>query len=136
MSSIEKILFKQDGIWKEYDNLTLNSSLLKESKRGISFITLEGQQRLIDDEVKGFCHNRFKANFVVKDIEKSNIVVNKLLQIGQAIIKITKIEKECLVYCPIIKNSNTSCNVNKEVFFGEIVEEGLINKNDRVTVII
>ncbi len=136
MPTIENILFKENGIWKAYDNLTLNNSLLKESKRGISFITLKGQQRLIDDEVKGFCHNRFKANFVIKDIEKSNIIVNELLQIGKAVIKVTSEKKDCLSDCPIVKNSNTSCNVNKEIFFGEIVEEGLVNKNDRVTVII
>ena len=134
MAIIEHILFKEDGIWKEYDNITLNNSLSKESKRGISFITLKGEQRLINDNVKGFCHNRFKANFVIKDINTNDFKVDQVFKIGDATVKITKVEKECFKDCPIIKNSKMSCNVNKEVFFGEIVEEGLVNKNDKITV--
>lgn len=132
MPTIENILFKEDGIWEEYNSLNLEKSKFENSKRGISFITLKGQQRLIDDEVKGFCHNRFKANFVIQGINTNDLKAGKVLKVGDAIVKITKVKKECFKDCPIVKNSKTSCNVNKEIFFGEIVEEGLVNKDEKV----
>lgn len=134
VANIEKILFKEDGIWSECDSLSLDASKFEGSKRGVSFISLEGSKRLADDEIKGFCHKRFKANFVVSGIDVRDLNVGQLLEIGEAIIKVTKVNKDCLTQCPIIKNSNISCHVNKEAFFGEIFKEGLVNKNDKILV--
>jgi len=132
MATVEKILFKKDGIWNEYNNLTLETSMFKDSKRGISFISLEGKDRLTDDKVKGFCHNRFKANFIFNNIDVKDLTIGQSLQIGKAIIKITKVGKECISECPIVKDCNVSCKLNNQVFFGQIVKEGLVNKNDEV----
>lgn len=132
MATIEKIYFKEDGIWNEYPNLILIASKFKESKRGISFISFEGHKRLTDDEIKGFCHNRFNANFVVNGIDIKGLALGQLLQIGDAVVKITKLEKDCLPDCPIIKDSRVSCNVNKQALFVEILKEGLVNKKDKI----
>lgn len=132
MAIIEKIYFKEDGIWNEYSNLTLITSKFKGSKRGISFISFEGNKRLTDDEIKGFCHNRFNANFVINGIDVKTLVLDQLLQIGDAVVKITKLEKDCLPDCPIIKDSGASCTVNKQAFFAEILKEGLVNKKNKI----
>ena len=60
MANIKNICLKENGEWREYSSLYLDTSKLKESKRGVSFITEEGQERLYKDEMKGFCHHRFK----------------------------------------------------------------------------
>ncbi|MBU5675015.1 hypothetical protein KQI88_01110 [Alkaliphilus sp. MSJ-5] len=132
MAIIEKIFFKEDGIWSEYANLTLIVSKFKGSKRGISFISFEGYKRLTDDEIKGFCHNRFNANFVVNNIDMKGLALGQLLQIGDSVVKITKLEKDCLPDCPIIKDSGVSCAVNKQAFFAEILKKGLVNKKDKI----
>lgn len=134
MATVENIFFKEDGKWREVDSLDLDASKFAESKRGISFISLEGSKRLTDDEIKGFCHKRYKANFVIGGMRNFDLRVGQLLKVGEAIIRITRLQKECLPECPIIKDRKVSCKVNKEAFFGELIKEGFVNKNDEVLV--
>jgi len=135
MATIEKILLKEDNEWNQYNDIYLEALRFEESKRGISFISSEGNKRLNDDEFKGFCHNRFKSNFVVNGIDTKDLTVGQLLQIGESIVRITKVKKNCLPECPIIKDSNVSCDVNKEAFFGEVFKEGLVNQNDNIALL-
>ena len=132
MAIIEKISFKVDGKWNEYDDLTISASMFEESKRGISFISSEGSKKLIDDELKGFCHNRFKGNFVLNDIDLKQLTLGQTLGLGSAIIKVIRIGKDCHKSCPIIERTNRACSLNKYIFFGEIVHEGLVSVNDEI----
>ncbi len=132
VATIENIFFKEDGIWHELDGLALDASMFEESKRGISFISLEGSKRLREDKVKGFCHKRYKANFVISGMSTLDLRVGQVIQVGEAIIRITRMQKDCLPECPIIKDTKISCKVNKEAFFGELLKEGFVNRNDAV----
>jgi MOSC domain-containing protein YiiM len=130
---IEKIYFKKDDIWNQKKQIDLHACELKEGKRNVSFITSEGNNRLINDRIRGFCHMKFKANFVVDGIDVDNLTVGELLQIGDAVIKITEIGKECYIDCPIIKKFNTLCAVNEQIFFGEVLEAGIVKEKDSIT---
>lgn len=134
MAYIEKILFKDDGKWKEYDNLTLDALKFEGSKNGISFISSEGNKRIVDDEIKGFCHNRFKGNFVVKGMDLKQLYIGQILKLGDASIEVSRIGKDCHGNCPIIVGTKKACLLNKHIFFGEIVKEGLVNKDDEIVV--
>lgn len=134
MAYIEKILFKDDGKWKEYDNLTLDALKFEGSKNGISFISSEGNKRIVDDEIKGFCHNRFKGNFVVKGMDLKQLYIGQILKLGDASIEVSRIGKDCHGSCPIVVDTKKACQLNKHIFFGEIVKEGLVNKNDDILV--
>lgn len=135
MANIKNICLKENGEWREYSSLYLDASKLKESKRGVSFITEEGQERLYKDEMKGFCHHRFKANFVVGAMDIKGLTAGMELQIGDVVVRIIKVGKECLLECPIIAASNPSCFVNREAFFGELIQEGLVKKEDTIQIL-
>lgn len=135
MATIEKIYFKEDDAWNQKEQIDLHTCELKEDKRSVSFISSEGNSKLINDRIKGFCHIKFKANFVVNDININNLIEGKSLQIGEAIIKVTEVGKDCFINCPVIKNSNTSCSVNKQIFFGEVLKKGVIKEKDKVILI-
>ncbi len=132
MAIIEKIYLKENGVWNQKRCIDLYTSELKKDKKGISFISSEGDARLTDDDIKGFCHMKFKANLVVEGIDINNLTEGKLLQIGDAVIEITEVEKDCFPDCPIIKKLNTLCLINKQIFFGRILKKGIIKKGDNV----
>lgn len=135
MVTIEKIYFKKDDVWNQMKQIDLNVCELKKGKRNVSFISSRGDSRLINDHIKGFCHAKFKANFVVSNIDINDLIEGRLLQIGDTIIKVTEIGKECFIDCPIIKRLNTLCLVNKQIFFGEILKVGVIKEKDNVILI-
>ncbi|ABW18133.1 hypothetical protein [Alkaliphilus oremlandii] len=135
MAKVKSISFKENNGWTECNHLYLDASKLKESKGRISFITQIGQERLLKDEMKGFCHQRFKANFVVREMEIKDLVVDMQLRVGDTIVSIIQVGKACLLECPIIEASNPSCFVNRQVFFGAIIREGLVKKEDAIHIL-
>lgn len=136
MAVVEKIYFKKDGVWNQKKQISLDICKFKKGKRNVSFISSRGNSRLINDHIKGFCHAKFRANFVVSNIDINGLTEGKLLRIGDdAIIKITEVGKECFIDCPIIKKLNTLCLVNKQIFFGEILKVGVIKEKDNVILI-
>lgn len=132
MAVIEKIYVKKNDIWNQEEKLDLHTCELKEGKRSVSFISSEGNNRLIDDSIKGFCHIKFRANIVIDGINVEDLTKGELLQIGGAIIKITEVGKECYDDCPIVKKFNILCSVNKQIFFGEVLKAGIIKKRDSI----
>lgn len=65
----------------------------------------------------------------------SAMTEGKLLRVGEAVIEITEVGKECFSDCPIIKKFNTLCAVNKQIFFGEILKAGIVKEKDSVILI-
>lgn len=135
MATVEKIYFKKDDIWNRMEQIDLHVCELKRGKRIISFISSIGDGRLINDDVKGFCHAKFKANFVVSGIDVMGLTEGRLLQMGDAVIRVTEVGKECYADCPVIKKFNVLCSVNKQIFFGEILEAGIVREKDSIVLI-
>ncbi len=112
-------------------NVTNEGFESKKPHRQVSFITLEGENRLREDTIKGFCHNKFKADFVVEGLSSSDIKVQDQIKMGSAIIEITEMKKECYDICPAI-TSDGSCGVINGIFFGKIIQEGQVKVNDKI----
>ena len=136
MATIEKIYIKKNDTWIQKKQVSLSIYKFKNGRRNISFISSEGNDRLINDHVKGFCHAKFKANFVISNIDMDSLAEGMLLQIGNdTVIRITEVGKECFVDCPVVKKFNTLCLINKQIFFSEILKPGVIKEKDKVILI-
>ncbi|NMA03307.1 MAG: hypothetical protein GX925_01250 [Clostridiales bacterium] len=135
MAIIDKIYLKENDVWNQKEQIDLRTCGLRKDKRGVSFISSEGNARLVDDHIKGFCHIKFRANFVIKDININNLTEGKILQMGEAVIEVTEVGKECFIDCPIIKKLGALCTVNKQIFFGEILRAGIVKEKDSVILI-
>lgn len=135
MPTIKEIYFKDNKEWRQFETVDLGGLGLKGDKRDLSFISHRASERLTKDRNKGFCHMRFRANLVIDSIDINSLALGQLLQIGEVIVKITEIEKECLANCPIMKISNKTCGVNRQIFFGEVLQAGIIKEKDRIAFI-
>lgn len=134
MPLIDKIFFKIDRIWNELESIQITEDILDEYKGRLSFISLEGYNRLQMDSAKGFCHLKFRGNFVIDNVDTKHLEIGQLIELGGSMVKITMVHKDCYEECPVYKNTNSSCNVNRYIFFAELLEEGKVEKRDNFTI--
>lgn len=135
MGSVAALFVKDRGkLANQVKEVFLCKKPLAENLREVSLITLEGYLQLKKSGRGGFCHNRFKADFVIQDIDIEKIGVNNLLFLGSALIKITESGKKCHKNCPLL-SMLPSCNLHYQIFFGKVLREGLVRQGDPVCLV-
>lgn len=75
----------------------------------------------------------FAENITTEGIDLKNLKIGTKLKIGECIIEISKIGKECHNYCEIYKKVG-DCIMPKEGVFAKVIKPGLINVNDKIEV--
>ncbi|ABR50176.1 hypothetical protein Amet_4095 [Alkaliphilus metalliredigens QYMF] len=122
MQRIQGIYDKdQGGNWHQCESILVE--VKNQEERQLSFITSKGLKELVETTGKGFCHNRFQANFIVEGLSLK--VLNKvdLYEMGQAVIRITEIGKHCHPNCPLISKSR-KCHIQEHIFFAKTIKTG------------
>ena len=77
----------------------------------------------------------FGENLVVEGFDLRTLPVGTRFQIGEAVLELTQIGKECHSHCAIFKRMG-ECIMPREGVFAEVVREGDICPGDRLTVIL
>lgn len=101
----------------------------KELDRQISIVAETLNNRLIEDQSKGFCHLKFKANLIIDGLDIDKVYEKQAIRIGDAILEITKVGKECHSNCPRLSDSE-ECNIHKNILFGRLMESGEVKIGD------
>lgn len=134
MAIVKQIFIKDEkGCWRQGNKIFLEISSKKNEKRDISFITCIGYDKLQHDSIKGFCHWKFKANFIIDGLDIDGIPLDSQLVLGNARIRVMEKGKECHKGCPALKQGN-SCTLGKHIFFGEVVKAGFVKMNDSIII--
>ena len=135
MSTIIGIFGRVEGTILPPTKIEVTNEVFQSNKpnRQVSFISLAGENQIREGMKKGFCHTRFKADFVVEGLEVWDLKVQDQLTIGTAVIEVTEVGKECHDTCPVIP-SEGPCGVNEIIFFGRIIKEGAIKIDDKIKV--
>lgn len=76
----------------------------------------------------------FGENFVLEGIDLENIKIGDKLEIGQGVIEITQIGKECHTKCNIFKTVG-HCIMPKNGIFGKILKGGKVLVGDTVKIL-
>ncbi|SCZ05164.1 hypothetical protein [Alkaliphilus peptidifermentans] len=101
----------------------------KNKERQISIITKDGYDLLKSANIKGFCHFKFYADLMVDVNFPGNILKFDKVSIGNSIIEITSIGKECHKDCPLMTKI-LECTLRQHIAFASIIKDGLIKKGD------
>jgi len=96
----------------------------KDRERQISLITAEAENRLVEDPQRGFCHLKFKGNLIIEDLEISEISKHQRIKIGETLLQITIIGKECHDNCPLSRLE--TCDIHRSIIFARILKAGLV----------
>lgn len=128
-----KILNKTREGLKSLEEIPIVHSLFQSKlpHRQLSFIGNDGWMKLQGETVKGFCHLKFRPNFVIEDRILNHVCKGQRYSLGSGEILITEVGKECYPHCNAC-SKGISCNVNHNMFFAVILKEGHLKLGDPI----
>lgn len=101
--------------------------------RQVSLLAKESIEKSKGLPTDGICHGVFAENITTEGIELYTIPVGTRLKIGECIVEISQIGKECHDGCAI-KKLVGQCVMPKEGIFARVIEGGRIFEGDEITV--
>ncbi len=105
----------------------------KGGKRQVSLFTEEGRNKIETNKIDGLCTKKFCENITIKNMELAKLQVGSIIKIGESIIEITQIGKECFLECRLLGNDNI-CPLPKEVIFAKVIKSGNIKIGDKILI--
>jgi len=94
----------------------------------------EGRTSLEDEPFPGLCFSRFLETIRIKGMKADSFRTNDIVQIGEAVLQISKIRKKCYPECKIIQD-NRHCALSRDVRFCKVLYSGKIRKGDKVSIL-
>ena len=87
---------------------------------------------LLQQETEGLCFKRFKANITVEDFDLSTLKTGEKLLCGDAVLEISKENKECFEECTRVQNK-MDCMLKKHAKYLKVAKNGKICTDDEIT---
>lgn len=103
--------------------------------RQVSFLAKESVRKLEMQGVKGLCSGKFAENITTEGIILHKLPIGTTLYINDAILKVSKIGKECHNECEI-KRLVGQCIMPTEGIFAQVIKGGEIKPNDEIIVVL
>lgn len=103
------------------------------SNRQVSLFAMESVDKLKASGLNGLCNKKFVENLTTKGIPLHKIHVGSKLKIGEVVLEISRIGKECYEGCKI-KNTG-ECVMPLEVVFARVLKDGWIKPGDDIQVL-
>lgn len=99
-------------------------------------VSLLSYQKVEDFNAKGgaVVDGDFGENILIEGLDVRILPVGSQLQVGEAIVEITQVGKECHHHCQIYHRVG-DCIMPREGVFGKVIRGGLIHPEDEVQVI-
>jgi len=102
--------------------------------RQVSLLAKESIDKSKGLPTDGLCHGVFAENLTTEGIELHTLPVGTRLQVGECIIEISQIGKECHDGCAI-KKLVGQCIMPKEGVFARVIKGGKVFEGDGIEVV-
>ena len=102
--------------------------------RQVSLLAKESIEKSRGLPTEGLCHGVFAENITTEGIELYTIPVGTQLKIGECVIEITQIGKECHEGCAIQKLVG-KCVMPREGIFARVIKGGKVYEGDDIEVL-
>lgn len=93
--------------------------------RQVSFLAMESIDRMSAIGIEGLCTGKFAENITTEGIELYTLPVGTRLSIGEAVLELTQIGKECHKKCAIYALVG-DCVMPREGIFAKVIKGGVI----------
>nr|WP_246060411.1 MOSC domain-containing protein [Peptoniphilus catoniae] len=139
---IDVNISKEKGTSKkpvEFVNLIENYGIENDAHAGkwhrqVSLLAKESIDKMVKDYDLNLNNGDFAENFTTEGIDLKNLKVGNVLQVGDALIEITQIGKECHQGCAIKQKVNY-CIMPTEGIFARVISAGKVKRSDVIKVI-
>ncbi len=102
--------------------------------RQVSLLGIESVDKIREKAIIELTPGIFAENITTEGIILYELPVGTRLSIGQAILEVTQIGKECHKGCTVMKTTG-DCVMPREGIFTKVVEEGWIKPGDEIRII-
>ena len=102
--------------------------------RQVSLLAKESIEKSKGLPTDGLCHGVFAENITTEGIELYTIPVGTKLKVGECIIEITQIGKECHDGCAI-KKLVGQCVMPREGIFASVIKGGKVYEGDGIEIL-
>lgn len=102
--------------------------------RQVSLLGKESIDKMKSLGIDGFCTGKFAENITTEGIELFKLPVGTKLKIGETLMEVTQIGKECHVGCQI-RTLVGDCIMPREGIFTRVLEAGWIKPGDKIEVV-
>ncbi len=102
--------------------------------RQVSLLGQESVDKMTAMGVKGLCVGKFAENLTTEGIELFKLPVGTRLSIGETIMEVTQIGKQCHVGCQI-RTQIGDCIMPREGIFTRVLKAGWIKPGDEINII-
>ena len=102
--------------------------------RQVSLLGVESIEKAKLGPTNGLCHGVFAENLTTEGIELYTLPVGTRLQVGEALLEISQIGKECHEGCAISKLVG-KCVMPREGVFAVVLRGGNVKPGDAITVL-
>ncbi len=101
--------------------------------RQVSFLGEESIDKMRATGVEGLCAGKFAENLTTEGIVLYELPVGTKLKVGEVLLEVTQIGKECHKGCEI-RTLVGDCVMPREGIFAKVLEEGYIKAGDEILV--
>jgi MOSC domain-containing protein YiiM len=102
--------------------------------RQVSLLGQESVDKMTAMGVKGLCVGKFAENLTTEGIELFKLPVGTQLEIGDTLMEVTQIGKQCHVGCQI-RTQVGDCIMPREGIFTRVLKAGWIRPGDEIIVL-
>lgn len=102
--------------------------------RQVSLLGTESIKKIEDVDMKGLCMGKFAENLTTEGIVLYELPVGTRLRIGETLMEVTQIGKECHQGCAI-RELVGDCVMPREGIFTKVLEPGWIKPGDDIEVL-
>ena len=102
--------------------------------RQVSLLAAESIEKAKNGPTNGLCHGVFAENITTQGIELYTLPVGTRLQVGDCVLELSQIGKECHEGCAVSKLVG-QCVMPREGVFAVVIKGGLLHPGDEISVI-
>lgn len=102
--------------------------------RQVSLFGKESTDKMAGMGIEGFCTVKFAENITTEGIDLFALPVGTRLKIGETIMEVTQIGKECHAGCQI-RTQVGDCIMPREGIFTKVIEAGWIKPGDNIELV-
>lgn len=102
--------------------------------RQVSLLGIESIEKMKALGMEGFCTGKFAENLTTEGITLYELPVGTKIKIGDVVMEVTQIGKECHLGCEI-RNLVGDCIMPREGIFTKVLEEGWIRPDDKIEIL-
>jgi MOSC domain-containing protein YiiM len=102
--------------------------------RQVSLLGQESVDKMTAMGVKGLCVGKFAENLTTEGVELFKLPVGTRLEIGETLMEVTQIGKQCHAGCQI-RTQVGDCIMPREGIFTRVLKAGFIKPGDHINIL-